>query len=284
MTPIFRWAILRAPHLTAVDIDLSFNWIPPSLSMSDDLCVAMIVLAVFGGYVFTSLLLLRYPTLLHQKKKLKLKCRHISHRGGELGELQWFSRITVKSRNRKSFVVQDNIWTNLCWVTVVSPPVKVCAGWGGEPKWGCGPSVRKLLGVCRGPLKIGPKKIEGKMVFWGQKDLILRGFVPKRSFLCWWMRKNTPKRSSLVPRGSKKGVKTAAHMYHPSYREYPPRVWPPGLALHCYARIDPRVARVARPRLVTGAMQPARYTDTFTLGATVMTGLKISYCLMAQGK
>ena len=86
-----------------------------------------------------------------------------------------------------------------------------------------GYSVRKLLGVCRGPLKIGPQKIEGKMVFWGQKDRILWGFVPKRSFLCWWMRKNTPKRSSLVPRGSKKGVKTAAHMYHPSYREYSPR-------------------------------------------------------------
>ena len=87
---------------------------------------------------------------------------------------------------------------------------------------GGGYSVRKLRGGCRGPLKIGIKKIEGKMVFGGQKDRILRGFVPKRSFLCWWMRKNTPKRSSLVPRGSKKGVKTAAHMYHPSYREYPP--------------------------------------------------------------
>ena len=91
-----------------------------------------------------------------------------------------------------------------------------------NPGGGGGGGVRKLLGVCRGPLKIGTKKIEGKMVFWGQKDRILRGFVPKRSFLCWWMRKNTPKRSSLVPRGSKKGVKTAAHMYHPSYREYPP--------------------------------------------------------------
>ena len=91
---------------------------------------------------------------------------------------------------------------------------------------GGGYSVRKLLGVCRGPLKIGPQKIERKMVFWGQKDRILWGFVPKRSFLYWWMRKNTPKRSSLVPRGSKKGVKTAAHMYHPSYREYPPA--PPG--------------------------------------------------------
>ena len=64
------------------------------------------------------------------------------------------------------------------------------------------------------------------MVFWGQKDRILRGFVPKSSFLCWWMRKNTPKRSSLVPRGSKKAVKTAAHMYHPSYREYPPPTLP----------------------------------------------------------
>ena len=86
-----------------------------------------------------------------------------------------------------------------------------------------GYSVRKLLGVCRGPLKIGPKKTEGKMVFWGQKDRILRGFVLKRSFLCWWMRKNTPKRScSILPKW-KKGVKTAAHMYHPSHREYPPR-------------------------------------------------------------
>ena len=74
-----------------------------------------------------------------------------------------------------------------------------------RPPGGGGYSVRKLLGVCRGPLKIGPKKIEGKMVFWGQKDRILWGFVPKRSFLCWWMRKNTPKRSSLVTRGSKKG-------------------------------------------------------------------------------
>ena len=39
------------------------------------------------------------------------------------------------------------------------------------------------------------------------------------------MRKNTPKRScSILPKW-KKGVKTAAHMYHPSHREYPP---PPG--------------------------------------------------------
>ena len=35
------------------------------------------------------------------------------------------------------------------------------------------------------------------------------------------MRKSTPKRScSILPKW-KKGVKTAAHMYHPSHREYP---------------------------------------------------------------
>ncbi|XP_064619429.1 lysophospholipase D GDPD1-like isoform X2 [Lineus longissimus] len=42
----------------------------------------MIVAAVVGGYVFASLLLLKFPTLLHKKKDIKFKCRHISHRGG----------------------------------------------------------------------------------------------------------------------------------------------------------------------------------------------------------
>ena len=42
------------------------------------------------------------------------------------------------------------------------------------------------------------------------------------------MRKNTPKRScSILPKW-KKGVKTAAHMYHPSHREYPPPPPPRG--------------------------------------------------------
>ena len=51
--------------------------------MSTELIIGMICLALFGGYVFTSLLLLRFPTLVHEKKKTKFKCRHISHRGGE---------------------------------------------------------------------------------------------------------------------------------------------------------------------------------------------------------
>ena len=95
-------------------------------------------------------------------------------------------------------------------------------------------SVRKLLGGCRGPLKIGPKRIEGKMVFWGQKDRICEDLYPKDRFCVSGWEKTPPKRSSLVPRGSKKGVKTAAHMYHPSYREYPPGPQPPSHHLNIY--------------------------------------------------
>ncbi|XP_003746126.1 lysophospholipase D GDPD1 [Galendromus occidentalis] len=37
---------------------------------------------VFGSYVIISTLLLKYPTLLHRKKRLKFNGVHISHRGG----------------------------------------------------------------------------------------------------------------------------------------------------------------------------------------------------------
>lgn len=43
----------------------------------------MVFLAVFGGYMFTSFILLKYPNLIHKKKQLKFRARHISHRGGE---------------------------------------------------------------------------------------------------------------------------------------------------------------------------------------------------------
>lgn len=42
----------------------------------------MILYAAVCGYVIASLILFRYPTLLHRKKKLKFICHHISHRGG----------------------------------------------------------------------------------------------------------------------------------------------------------------------------------------------------------
>ncbi|XP_049952587.1 lysophospholipase D GDPD1-like isoform X1 [Schistocerca serialis cubense] len=46
------------------------------------LALVMVIVAVLGGYVMTSLILLKYPNLIHNRKKLKFKCRHISHRGG----------------------------------------------------------------------------------------------------------------------------------------------------------------------------------------------------------
>ncbi|XP_076232534.1 lysophospholipase D GDPD1 isoform X2 [Calliopsis andreniformis] len=42
----------------------------------------MLWYTLLGGYVLTSMILFRYPTILHKKKKVKFACQHISHRGG----------------------------------------------------------------------------------------------------------------------------------------------------------------------------------------------------------
>uniref|UniRef100_A0A2K5YRN5 Glycerophosphodiester phosphodiesterase domain containing 1 n=1 Tax=Mandrillus leucophaeus TaxID=9568 RepID=A0A2K5YRN5_MANLE len=47
---------------------------------------AFYLLSTLGGYLVTSFLLLKYPTLLHQRKKQRFLSKHISHRGGERGE------------------------------------------------------------------------------------------------------------------------------------------------------------------------------------------------------
>lgn len=44
---------------------------------------AFCLLSTLGGYLVTSFLLLKYPALLHQRKKQRFLSRHISHRGGE---------------------------------------------------------------------------------------------------------------------------------------------------------------------------------------------------------
>ena len=41
-----------------------------------------VVLGTVAAYFTTSLILLRFPTLVHKKKKDRFKCRHSSHRGG----------------------------------------------------------------------------------------------------------------------------------------------------------------------------------------------------------
>ncbi|XP_033323162.1 lysophospholipase D GDPD1 [Megalopta genalis] len=42
----------------------------------------MLLYTLIGGYVLTSMILFKYPTLLHKKKVVKFRCQHISHRGG----------------------------------------------------------------------------------------------------------------------------------------------------------------------------------------------------------
>ena len=42
------------------------------------------VLGSVGAYVITSLVFLKFPLLLHKKKKRHFYCSHISHRGGNL--------------------------------------------------------------------------------------------------------------------------------------------------------------------------------------------------------
>lgn len=42
-----------------------------------------IALPIIGAYIMTSVVLLNFPLLLHKKKQVKFRCRHISHRGGK---------------------------------------------------------------------------------------------------------------------------------------------------------------------------------------------------------
>uniref|UniRef100_A0A0F7Z7E2 Glycerophosphodiester phosphodiesterase domain-containing protein 1 n=1 Tax=Crotalus adamanteus TaxID=8729 RepID=A0A0F7Z7E2_CROAD len=40
------------------------------------------LVSTLGGYLLTSALLLKFPGLLHRRKRHRFRCRHISHRGG----------------------------------------------------------------------------------------------------------------------------------------------------------------------------------------------------------
>lgn len=42
----------------------------------------MVALGILGGYVAVSVVLFKFPTLVHRKKHLKFRCPHVSHRGG----------------------------------------------------------------------------------------------------------------------------------------------------------------------------------------------------------
>lgn len=46
--------------------------------------IEMIFAAILGCYIVSSLILFKFPMLVHKKKEVKFICRHISHRGGKL--------------------------------------------------------------------------------------------------------------------------------------------------------------------------------------------------------
>ncbi|XP_068173161.1 lysophospholipase D GDPD1 [Antennarius striatus] len=52
------------------------------------MCAAVCVLSTIAGYVLTSALLLRRPSILHRRKRRTFFSRHISHRGGAAENLE----------------------------------------------------------------------------------------------------------------------------------------------------------------------------------------------------
>ncbi|XP_055937918.1 lysophospholipase D GDPD1-like isoform X1 [Argiope bruennichi] len=44
--------------------------------------IMYVIASIFGGYIASSLILFKFPNLIHKRKKLKFFCQHISHRGG----------------------------------------------------------------------------------------------------------------------------------------------------------------------------------------------------------
>uniref|UniRef100_T1J2N3 GP-PDE domain-containing protein n=1 Tax=Strigamia maritima TaxID=126957 RepID=T1J2N3_STRMM len=50
--------------------------------------IMMALISIFFGYIVTSLVLFKYPNLLHRRKEMKFHCRHISHRGGAAENLE----------------------------------------------------------------------------------------------------------------------------------------------------------------------------------------------------
>lgn len=68
--------------LSAIIIIITSAKVWKYLLMENKYIVVMVLGSVFIGYVVTSLILFRFPLILHRKKKLCFRPVHISHRGG----------------------------------------------------------------------------------------------------------------------------------------------------------------------------------------------------------
>ena len=164
-----------------------------------------------------------------------------AHRG-QMGKLPWQCTTTgldnsIELRMEKIRQAVTEIWVPQVWQPPARPPTHPPEPWRQYPSspkgWGVknskyktisrhyamksklvptpggwGYSVQKLIGVCRWPLKTGPKKTEGKWNVGPKRSNSVRisSFkVPKRSFLCWCMRKKYPKKIEFNPQNVKKG-------------------------------------------------------------------------------
>ena len=65
-----------------------------------------IALPIVGTYIITSVVLLNFPWLVHKKKKLKFRCRHISHRGGKFRNV---SNLCNPSADRLTLTLNCNV-------------------------------------------------------------------------------------------------------------------------------------------------------------------------------
>lgn len=84
------------------------------------MCAAVYVLSTVMGYVLTSALLLKCPTLLHRRKREPFLSRHISHRGGECcwNLASSIHNTSMKLELPKGSVVPQDI--SLTWLTPTS--------------------------------------------------------------------------------------------------------------------------------------------------------------------
>ncbi|KAL0973004.1 hypothetical protein UPYG_G00197590 [Umbra pygmaea] len=79
-----RWSVRfhneHAPLSVVVNCDLADKG--TVIEVESKMCAAVYVLSTVTGYVVTSALLLKFPSLLHRRRKEPFLSRHISHRGG----------------------------------------------------------------------------------------------------------------------------------------------------------------------------------------------------------
>jgi hypothetical protein len=119
----------------------------------------MVFFAILGGYVLTSVFFFKYPNLIHKRRQLKFKCRHISHRGGE-SVMVININVNIAEHDMQSDVLYYAKANRECSIKTVS-------------------DVRPFLKLCRTPFKIKAPK-ENKKSIWSAH--LVMSFFFRRSW------------------------------------------------------------------------------------------------------